>query len=81
MEIITSYLSWATTLTENDHVRHHLFGIGNTALRARDRVSAFLFASAKGGTGEMNIETTAAILCSVFLLAYLIYAMLRPEKF
>jgi len=29
----------------------------------------------------MNIETTAAILCSIFLLAYLIYAMLRPEKF
>ena len=29
----------------------------------------------------MNFETTAAILCSVFLLAYLIYAMLRPEKF
>ena len=29
----------------------------------------------------MSIETIAAILCSVFLLAYLIYAMLRPEKF
>ncbi|MEQ1765335.1 MAG: K(+)-transporting ATPase subunit F [Pyrinomonadaceae bacterium] len=29
----------------------------------------------------MTFETTAAILCSVFLLAYLIYAMLRPEKF
>ena len=29
----------------------------------------------------MTLETTAAILCSVFLLAYLIYAMLRPEKF
>ena len=29
----------------------------------------------------MNIEATAAILCSIFLLAYLIYAMLRPEKF
>ena len=29
----------------------------------------------------MTFETTAAILCSMFLLAYLIYAMLRPEKF
>ena len=29
----------------------------------------------------MSIETTAAIVCSAILLAYLIYAMLRPEKF
>jgi K+-transporting ATPase KdpF subunit len=29
----------------------------------------------------MSFETMAAILCSAFLLAYLIYAMLRPEKF
>ncbi len=29
----------------------------------------------------MSFETTAAILCSFFLIAYLIYAMLRPEKF
>ena len=30
---------------------------------------------------RMNLETIAAILCSVFLLAYLVYALLRPEKF
>ena len=29
----------------------------------------------------MTFETSAAVLCSVFLLAYLIYAMLRPERF
>jgi len=29
----------------------------------------------------MSLEAFAAILCSAFLLAYLIYAMLRPEKF
>ncbi|HQU93787.1 MAG TPA: potassium-transporting ATPase subunit F [Pyrinomonadaceae bacterium] len=29
----------------------------------------------------MNFETMAAIFASVFLLAYLAYAMLRPEKF
>lgn len=29
----------------------------------------------------MSLEITAAILCTAFLLAYLIYAMLRPEKF
>lgn len=29
----------------------------------------------------MSFESTAAIVCSAFLLAYLIYAMLRPEKF
>lgn len=29
----------------------------------------------------MTFETCAAVLCSVFLLAYLIFAMLRPEKF
>lgn len=29
----------------------------------------------------MSFESFAAVLCSLFLLAYLIYAMLRPEKF
>ncbi len=29
----------------------------------------------------MTIESTAALLVSVGLLVYLVYAMLRPEKF
>ena len=29
----------------------------------------------------MNIETIAALVCSVLLMAYLAYALLRPEKF
>jgi len=29
----------------------------------------------------MSFESVAAVLCSLFLLVYLIYAMLRPEKF
>jgi K+-transporting ATPase KdpF subunit len=29
----------------------------------------------------MNVESVAALVISVALLAYLVYAMLRPEKF
>jgi len=29
----------------------------------------------------MNFETIAAIICSVFLMGYLIFALLKPEKF
>jgi K+-transporting ATPase KdpF subunit len=29
----------------------------------------------------MNWETILAIICSVLLLVYLTYALLRPEKF
>ncbi len=29
----------------------------------------------------MSMESAAALLISVLLLAYLVYAMLRPEKF
>lgn len=29
----------------------------------------------------MNLESIAGLLISVLLLAYLVYAMLRPEKF
>ncbi|HEX3101275.1 MAG TPA: K(+)-transporting ATPase subunit F [Pyrinomonadaceae bacterium] len=29
----------------------------------------------------MNIETIVALVCSAFLLVYLVYALLRPEKF
>lgn len=29
----------------------------------------------------MNIETIAAVILSVALMAYLVYALLRPEKF
>lgn len=29
----------------------------------------------------MNIETIFALVCSAFLLVYLVYALLRPEKF
>ena len=29
----------------------------------------------------MNLETLASLVISVLLLAYLVYAMLRPEKF
>jgi K+-transporting ATPase KdpF subunit len=29
----------------------------------------------------MNLESMAALVVSVALLAYLVYAMLRPEKF
>lgn len=29
----------------------------------------------------MNCETIAAILCSVFLMGYLIFGLLKPEKF
>ena len=29
----------------------------------------------------MNLETIAGLVISVLLLAYLVYAMLRPEKF
>jgi K+-transporting ATPase KdpF subunit len=29
----------------------------------------------------MTMESTAALLISVLLLGYLVYAMLRPEKF
>jgi K+-transporting ATPase KdpF subunit len=29
----------------------------------------------------MTLESTAALLISVALLIYLVYAMLRPEKF
>ncbi len=29
----------------------------------------------------MNIETIFAVVCSAFLLVYLVYALLRPEKF
>jgi K+-transporting ATPase KdpF subunit len=29
----------------------------------------------------MNLESIAGLVISVLLLAYLVYAMLRPEKF
>jgi K+-transporting ATPase KdpF subunit len=29
----------------------------------------------------MNVETVLAVACSVLLMGYLIYALLRPEKF
>ena len=29
----------------------------------------------------MNMESIAGLMISVLLLAYLVYAMLRPEKF
>lgn len=29
----------------------------------------------------MNLETILAVICSVFLMFYLVYALLRPEKF
>lgn len=29
----------------------------------------------------MSFETTAALICSVLIGGYLIYALLRPEKF
>ena len=29
----------------------------------------------------MNIETVFALICTVLLAIYLIYALLRPEKF
>jgi K+-transporting ATPase KdpF subunit len=29
----------------------------------------------------MSLETTLATICSVLLLGYLVYALLRPEKF
>lgn len=29
----------------------------------------------------MNIETVLALLVAAFLLVYLVYALLRPEKF
>ena len=29
----------------------------------------------------MNLESLAALVISVLLLAYLVYAMLRPDKF
>ena len=30
---------------------------------------------------EMSIETILALVCSVALCVYLVYALLRPEKF
>lgn len=30
---------------------------------------------------EMSVETILALLCSAVLCIYLIYALLRPEKF
>jgi K+-transporting ATPase KdpF subunit len=30
---------------------------------------------------EMSLETILAIICAVLLAGYLIYALLRPEKF
>jgi K+-transporting ATPase KdpF subunit len=29
----------------------------------------------------MNLETVLALICSILLMGYLIYALLRPEKF
>ncbi|MBX7171850.1 MAG: K(+)-transporting ATPase subunit F [Pyrinomonadaceae bacterium] len=29
----------------------------------------------------MSLETILALICSVFLMIYLTYALLRPEKF
>lgn len=29
----------------------------------------------------MSLETILAVICSIFLLIYLTYALLRPEKF
>lgn len=29
----------------------------------------------------MNVESIAALICAAILLAYLCYALLRPEKF
>ncbi len=29
----------------------------------------------------MNLETILALICSVLLMGYLIYALLKPEKF
>jgi K+-transporting ATPase KdpF subunit len=29
----------------------------------------------------MSIETIFALLCAILLMGYLIYALLRPEKF
>ena len=29
----------------------------------------------------MNVETILAVICSVLLLFYLVYALLKPEKF
>jgi K+-transporting ATPase KdpF subunit len=30
---------------------------------------------------EMNVETILALVCSILLCVYLVYALLRPEKF
>jgi K+-transporting ATPase KdpF subunit len=35
----------------------------------------------KGSKGRMSLETILAAACSVLLLIYLVYALLRPEKF
>ncbi len=29
----------------------------------------------------MSLETILAVICSVLLMIYLVYALLRPEKF
>ncbi len=29
----------------------------------------------------MSLETILALICSVLLMAYLVFALLRPEKF
>ncbi len=29
----------------------------------------------------MNLETVSAVICAILLAIYLIYALLRPEKF
>jgi len=29
----------------------------------------------------MNLESIFALICAAFLLVYLVYALLRPEKF
>lgn len=41
---------------------------------------SFATGSAKGEIG-MNVETIIVLIVSAFLMVYLLYALLRPEKF
>ena len=79
-EIIFSTLRQDTTSTEEATHDGSLFSrFDHRVLSARPRLRARVREVAVGGT--MNLESILGLAVSVLLLIYLVYALLRPERF
>jgi K+-transporting ATPase KdpF subunit len=62
-------------------VGHSFYRIDGGIFSHSDSVPALLRKFEKRRLGTMNAETILALIISVLLMAYLIYALLRPERF